>query len=73
MGHEAWNKGLTKEMDVRVKKNGEGTSKGKTGIKLSEEHCRALKVPHPGSGNFGERTEEYKTNMSKIKIGLPIL
>lgn len=37
-----WNRGLTKETDERVAKNAEATSKGKTGISLSEEHKQHL-------------------------------
>jgi hypothetical protein len=38
----AWNKGLTKELDHRVKKYAEIISKSRRGIKLSEEHKRIL-------------------------------
>jgi DNA mismatch endonuclease, patch repair protein len=38
----AWNKGLTKETDERVAKNGRGTSRGKKGKALSEEHKQHL-------------------------------
>lgn len=39
-----WNKGLTKETDLRVAKNGHGTSLGKRGKPLSEEHKNNLSI-----------------------------
>ena len=38
----AWNKGLTKETDSRVKANAVAVGKSKTGRKFTEEHKKAL-------------------------------
>jgi len=35
-----WNKGLTKETDERVRKNGEAVSKSLKGYKRSDEYCK---------------------------------
>ena len=56
-----WNKGLTKETDERVAKNAEATSKGKTGVPLSEEHRQHLSEACAKS----EEVQQHILNLNK--------
>lgn len=56
-----WNKGLTKETDPRVAKNGQGTSRGKKGKPLSEEHKKNLSESCKNS----EQIQEHILDLNK--------
>jgi len=59
---KSWNKGLTKETDVRIKK----LSNSKTGIKFSKEHCRKI-----SNANKGKKiSDKTKQKISKSVTGI---
>jgi hypothetical protein len=45
-GHKAWNKGLTKDTDERIKKYGDKVSKKRKGKKHTEEHNKNVSKAH---------------------------
>ncbi len=60
-GHPAWNKGLTKETDIRIK----NISNKNIGKKRTEEQKQKM-----GVGNIGKiRTEEFKKKLSEAHKG----
>lgn len=65
-GHAAWNKGLTKETDERVRKNAEATGRTLKGCvpwnkgkKMSEEICQKNREAHIGL-QVGEKSGSWK-------------
>lgn len=71
----SWNKGLTKDTDIRVKKAGRNISKALEGRKLSEEHKQNVSKGSLGKSKSEEakqhmrksRSEKAKQNMRKSK------
>lgn len=61
-GRVSWNKNLTKEIDERVKKMGEATSKGRQGIKLTKKNKENIGKSNKGK-HFGLKTETTKEKM----------
>jgi len=69
-GKPTWNKGLTKEIDERVKK----LSINRKGIKFTEEHKKNISLGHKDKSweqimNSKEKAEERKKRQSKITKG----
>lgn len=62
-GKPSWNTGLTKDIDERVKKNGENIGKSLKGRIIPEETRKNMRVPK----SF--RTDEHKRKLSEINKG----
>lgn len=87
LGHKSWNKGLTKETDIRLSNYGKKISKIKRGkptwnkgLTLTEEHKKKLsetrkKLISEGKisrvWNFGLSGADVKSHYKKTPIGLP--
>lgn len=65
IGQEAWNKGLTKDTDVRLKKQGERHSIKMNGRKASEETKIKMGLARKGKTH----SEETKKKLSEKKMG----
>lgn len=67
-GKDPWNKGLTKEIDSRVKSYGEKGSKTNTGRKLVKEHVEAISKSLKGKNTY-IKSEEHRKKISKTLTG----